>query len=101
MNKNEFCEFIRNMEKTRRNVEKYLEYVSETVHTDLFEYESLCVRILSNFLNLETNEKFGTSIDYYVYETNYGKDILDVLVDGKKFKLETPEDLWDLLEIEK
>lgn len=45
----------------------------------------------------------GDWIGYYVWELDFGDDWLEgaVTVDGKDVKLQTPTDLWNLLQMEK
>ena len=56
------------------------------------------VKVLSEL----TRDK-GDWIGYYFWELNFGDDWLEgaVTVDGKDVKLQTPTDLWNLLQMEK
>ena len=56
------------------------------------------VKVLSEL----TRDK-GDWIGYYIWELNFGDDWLEgaVMVDGKDVKLQTPTDLWNLLQREK
>jgi hypothetical protein len=56
------------------------------------------VKVLSEL----TRDK-GDWIGYYVWELNFGDDWLEgaVMVGDKDIKLQTPTDLWNLLQMEK
>ena len=56
------------------------------------------VKVLSEL----TRDK-GDWIGYYIWELNFGDDWLEgaVMVVGKDIKLQTPTDLWNLLQMEK
>ena len=53
---------------------------------------SLPVKILADAMN-DTNGW----IEYYIYESDCGRSTGKVFIDNKEIKLETPEDLWNIL----
>ena len=53
---------------------------------------SLPVKILADVMN-----DTGGWIEYYIYESDCGHSTGEVFIDDEEIKLETPEDLWNIL----
>ena len=53
---------------------------------------SLPIKILADAMN-DTNGW----IEYYIYESDCGRSTDEVFIDDKEIKLETPDDLWNIL----
>lgn len=69
-------------------------------HVSLYDNHILTNQLIKILVEL-TNDDQGEWIDYYIYELNFGEKWKEykVMVKGKYFKLETPEELWELLNL--
>ena len=69
-----------------------------SVYNTSFVTEQL-VDVLKEFTNDENGADGQSWIEYYIWELNFGANYKDgdVKIDGKNFRLTTPNDLWDLL----
>jgi hypothetical protein len=64
----------------------------------------LLFNTLTDILKKAMNDEGKDSwIEYYMWELDFGKnwEEFKVTINGRSFKLETPDDLWDLLHLEK
>ena len=62
------------------------------------------LELLAEICHCDATDEYGTDIDYFIYETDWGKDadeysITETDEDGNEveIKLNTVEDLWDYL----
>lgn len=60
---------------------------------------TIIINLLSRLFRLEENEKYGTDIDYFIYDLEWGKEAEEFTFEdkGKNWVLKTPEDLYDYL----
>ncbi len=106
MTKDRFCEIIETLRKGDKlvcDVANLIKDYNNDVGTDyperygLFvENSILCQELLAEIMD---DDIHGGWIDYYCNVLDYGKrwEVGMVEIDGKDYKLSTPEDLWDIL----
>ena len=63
------------------------------------ENHTYIIELLVKLFDLEKFDEYGTDIDYFIYELNYGEKAEELWFEdkGKKWMLKTPEDLYDYL----
>lgn len=54
------------------------------------------IDVISVSMGLETNEYYGSTISWWVYETNFGKKNNIVVFNNKTMKVDTIDKLYDL-----
>ena len=84
-------------------VEKLEDTIGVNDHfLDIFYKPSnLCCEMLGQLVG-EDRDNFPdgmNTIDWYIYETEMGKKDPRILVDDKEYKVHTPEELWEVIEL--
>ena len=99
-----FVETILALKKQTEHDRKFVKKISK-LFTDcqMIGYDNdVLIEQMVKVLSELTRDK-GDWIGYYVWELNFGDDWLEgaVMVGDKDIKLQTPTDLWNLLQMEK
>jgi hypothetical protein len=92
-----FIDTLKFIEKQREDFGVPERYLSDSIMDLIHNYEGKLVENLNKLFDLPKNEYLGTDIDYYVYESNFGKNA-NIKYEGKKVDISCPEKLWDFLE---
>lgn len=89
-------EFIIIMEIIKKHSKMDYSFLSTDLQDKLWEPMEELVKMLNISLDLDTTDTYGTAIDWWIWETNFGEKNYTVEYDnGDKFDILTIEDLWD------
>ena len=62
-----------------------------------YDLKDTLITTLELALGLKVDPKFGSTLSWWIYETDYGKKNYTITVGKKKIHLDTVEKLWDFL----
>ena len=102
LDKNTFCRIINEIIKVNKKLDMLRE-VNSTMALSIVEEYSLqdeLITLLELNMNLPISDKYGSTISWWVYDTNFGKDKPFIYFnkneqDEEKFILDTAEKLYD------
>lgn len=101
LTRKEFCDSIKFITTRQSSVDRinelFTEEFEDSVFYPYFKYEAELVRILKKVMKDDSEDSY---IDYFLYELDGGMKWTPESItyaDGTPIKLQTPEDLYDLL----
>ena len=97
LSKDEFCDVIDKIKAHHAMIENL-----EDILGVVFEFDDLqdtVVELLEKVMDVESNEKFGSDISYFIYDLDYGKDWTpsSLKINGESADISTAEKLYDYL----
>lgn len=101
ISKEEFLKIIKDMQKARQFNDDLADLSIRYHCGDFGDYPScdyVCCYMLTKLLGLENDEIYGSDVDYFVDELNFGKDWKPGMVsdkDGNDLDWCTPEKFYD------
>lgn len=66
-------------------------------YIEQYDLKDLLIKTLELALGLKSHTTFGSTLAWWVFETNYGKKNHTILLGKKTFYIDTIEKLWDYL----
>ena len=105
--KEEFCDIInelKSFENMRNDINKIFKKSKNSLVKDfcdsstiLIGNNDIVIKLLNNIFNLEEKSLSGTILDWWIYDINFGENFNkgDIVDNGKKIDLSTPEKLYD------
>lgn len=104
LTKEQFVNVIENLERLSRfEDELYDVYTKYGGNSPDSPYDSLfnqTIHILNTMYELEETREYGSDIDYYCYELDYGRNPNDLAIfdeNNNRIPLNTAEDLYNLI----
>lgn len=102
LDKNTFCRIMNEIIKVNEKLDK-LQEVNSGMALSIVEQYSLqdeLITLLELNMNLPVSDKYGSTISWWIYDTNFGKDKPFIYFnkdeqDEEKFILDTVEKLYD------
>ena len=102
LDKNTFCRIMNEIIKVNEKLDK-LQEVNSGMALSIVEQYSLqdeLIALLELNMNLPVSDKYGSTISWWIYDTNFGKDKPFIYFnkdeqDEEKFILDTVEKLYD------
>lgn len=99
--KDEFLLYIKELQKVQNFQDDLAEISRKYWCGDFWDYPNLsfvCCKMLTKLLGLEDDERFGSDVDYFVDELNFGEDWKPGMIkdkDGNDLDWSTPEKFYD------
>ena len=97
ISKKQFCDIMHKLETHRAKIDVLEDVLGVILEMD--SLEDIVVDLLNKTMELRETEEYGTDIDFFVYELDFGNewDENSLIVDGKPIDISTPEKLYDYL----
>lgn len=97
MNKQQFCKVIKELENNSAAIDIFHKAVSAFNPDN--RIIGLSDGLVDSVIKLLDNCSEDEWVAWWIYETDYGhkKNMLDIKFDGIEMKIETPEQLYDLV----
>lgn len=97
ISKKQFCDIMHKLETHRAKID-VLEDVFGVV-LEMGTLEDVVVDLLNELMGLEETKEFGSDIDFFVYELDFGEKWNEdsIKVDGKSVDISTAEKLYDFI----
>ncbi len=97
--KEEFIEIIEELKKYDKKLDKLNDVNSRMCIAIVEEYDlkDLVIKCLEKSLGLIEDNEVGTTLSWWIYETEYGEKLRFIRMGKKKFNLNTAGKLYDFL----
>lgn len=99
LTKDEFIDGINTIKKMYSEEQQILAALDTSPEWKCGEWVDNYYNLFIQLCELPENDYYGTDVDYFIYELNFGKDWKPGMVkeNGEDIKLTTPEELWDFV----
>lgn len=101
LTKAQFCEYVNTYEQMMRQNDNFCDILHIDFNNMFFEWLNNYYAFLSDMCELDENCGQGTCLDWYCFETDFGKDKESVKVyeEGKEWPwiIDSPEILYDFI----
>lgn len=103
LSKRQFCDAVKTFEKMYREESIIFDTLNISPAWKCGEWIQQFYDFLSDVCDLEEDPESGTALDWFCFETDFGKAPDNkIYVDGKTWRIESPEILYDyIMEVEK
>lgn len=101
LNKRQFCTAVDTFREMLEQDDKYRELLHVNPEWAPSEWIGNYYTFLSNLCGLEEDIYVGTTLDWFCFETNFGKRNNTIFDGSKTWRIESPEILYDyIMEVE-
>lgn len=100
MTKQQFCDAIETYQSMMEQYDEVAEVLNIGPETIFDSWIDNYYILIQNLCELEENEIYGTDLDWFVFETDYGRreDMNKIyLDDGRVWTINSPEILYDFI----
>jgi len=100
MNKEKFCEVLEKLDDSMKEIKKAEFLMSDKMYEICTMPFDTCVNLLNDVLGL-VSQKYGTVIDHFVYECDFGRDhdYTKIWMEEEEIAdIRTAVDLWEYIQ---